>query len=68
MSTTSDFTLTLVAASVVRGYEILGTWGGKPADLRIPKKVKLGDGDCALIVQKCEYGEIVVAVSLPFNS
>ena len=59
---------TLVAARVVREHEILGTWSGKPTDLRIPKKVKLGNGDCALIVQKCEYGEIVVAVSLPFNS
>ena len=59
---------TLVAARVVREYEILGTWSGKPADLRIPKKVNLGKGDCCLIVQKCEYGEIVVAVSLPFDS
>ena len=32
------------------------------------QKGKLGNGGCALIVQKREYGEIVVAVSLPFDS
>tara|TARA_B100000214_G_scaffold283397_1_gene212987 strand:+ start:143 stop:313 length:171 start_codon:yes stop_codon:yes gene_type:complete len=42
--------------------------GGKPADLLNPMKGTHGNGGCAAIIQKCEYGEIVVAVSLPFDS
>ncbi len=59
---------TLVNARVVRKYEMIGTWSGKPVDLRIPMKGKLGNGGCALIVQKREYGESVAAISLPFDS
>ena len=59
---------TLVNARVVREYEMIGTWSGKPVDLRIPMTGKLVNGGCALIVQKREYGEIVAAVSLPFDS
>jgi hypothetical protein len=59
---------TLVNAQVVRDYEMLGSWSGTPVDLRIPIAGRPGDGGCAILVQKRGYGEIVAAVSLPFDS
>lgn len=59
---------TLVNARVVREYEMLGSWSGAPVELSIPIAGRPGNGGCAILVQKREYGEIVAAVSLPFDS
>lgn len=59
---------TLVNARVVREYEMLGSWNGAPVDLKIPIAGRPGNGGCAILVQKREYGEIIAAVSLPFDS
>lgn len=59
---------TLVNARVVREYDMLGSWSGEPVNLRIPIAGRPGNGGCAILVQKREYGEIVAAVSLPFDS
>jgi len=57
----------LINARVVREYEMLGNWNGSPVDLTIPIAGRPGDGGCAILVQKRGYGEIIAAVSLPFE-
>lgn len=59
---------TLVNARVVREYEMLGSWNGTPRHLRIPIAGRPGNGGCAILVQKRAYGEIVAAISIPFDS
>ena len=59
---------TLVNACVVREYDMLDSWSGEPDNLRIPISGRPGDGGCAIPAQKREYGKIVAAVSLPFDS
>jgi len=59
---------TLVNARMVREYDMLGSWSGKSVNLRMPIAARPGNAGCAILVQKREYGEIVAAVSLPFDS
>ncbi|MGB0552416.1 MAG: hypothetical protein ACPGQV_07555 [Alphaproteobacteria bacterium] len=47
---------------------MLGSWSGEPVNLRIPIAGRPGNGGCAILVQKREYGETVAAVSLHFDS
>ena len=47
---------------------MLGSWNGAPVDLKIQIAGRPGNGGCAILVQKREYGEIIAAVSLPFDS
>tara|TARA_S200000501_G_C20262968_1_gene499418 strand:- start:213 stop:356 length:144 start_codon:yes stop_codon:yes gene_type:complete len=47
---------------------MLDSWSGEPNNLRIPISGRPGDGGCAIPAQKREYGKIVAAVSLPFDS
>jgi len=58
---------TLVNACVVLEYDMLDSWSGEPANLRLPIAGRPGDGGCAILVQKREYGKIVAAVSLTFD-
>ena len=57
----------LINARVVREYEMLGKWTGSPVDLTIPIAGRPGNGGCAILIQKRGYGEIIAAVSLPFD-
>jgi len=59
---------TLVNTCVVLEYDMLDSWSGEPTNLRLPIAGRPGDGGCAILVQKREYGKIVAAVSLPFDS
>ena len=58
----------LVNACVVLEYDTLDSWSGEPANLCLPIDGRPGDGGCAIPAQKREYGKIVAAVSLPFDS
>ena len=59
---------TLVNARIVREYDMLGSWSGEPVNLHIPIASRPDNAGCAILVQKREYGAIVAAVSLPFDS
>jgi hypothetical protein len=58
----------MVNTSMVQEYDMLGSWSGKPVKLRIPIAGRPYNGGCAILVQKREYGRIVAAISLPFDS
>tara|TARA_A100001037_G_scaffold266366_1_gene258472 strand:+ start:556 stop:762 length:207 start_codon:yes stop_codon:yes gene_type:complete len=58
----------LINARVVREYEMLGKWASSPVDLTIPIAVRPGNDRCAILIQKRGYGDIIAAVSLPFDS
>jgi hypothetical protein len=53
---------------MVQEYDMLGSWSGKPVKLRIPIAGRPYNGGCAILLQKREYGRIVAAISLPFDS
>jgi hypothetical protein len=57
---------TLVNTNIVREFDRVGNWTGKPLDLAVSLSGKKGDGGCAVIVQQHGAGPIVAAASLQF--
>lgn len=57
---------TLVNTNIVREFDRIGHWTGKPMELDVTIAGKKGDGGCAVIVQQRGPGPVVAAASLPF--
>ncbi|MEX2617477.1 MAG: DUF1223 domain-containing protein [Alphaproteobacteria bacterium] len=58
--------MTLINRNIVRTFEHIGNWVGKPLDLTVSLAGKKGDGGCAVLVQEQDAGPILTAASLPF--
>ena len=58
---------TLVNTNVVRGFDRVGQWTGKPVELMVSLAGKKGDGGCAVIVQESDQGPIAAAAVLAYE-
>lgn len=58
---------TLVNTNIVRAFDRVGHWSGKPVELTVSLAGKKGDGGCAVIVQAAEQGPIVAAAVLAYE-
>ncbi len=58
---------TLVNTNIVRAWDRVGQWSGKPVELMVSLAGKKGDGGCAVIIQAANHGPIVAAGLLAYD-
>jgi hypothetical protein len=58
---------TLVNTNIVRAFDRVGQWSGKPVELMVSLAGKKGDGGCAVIVQAAKHGPIVASALLAYE-